>query len=223
MTEIIGLYIGIPQDLWPGKPSSAIAKTSVPGPLEVTSLGLVGDGQADLAVHGGVDKALHHYAADHYPRWHAELDRSAFSPGYFGENIASLGLTEETVCIGDVFALGTATVQVSQGRQPCWKLNAHTSEDRMAYLFQKTGRTGWYYRVLSEGVFQVGDRIQLLDRPCPAWSVRKVTTARLSRKVRQTDAAILAELPELAEGWRKAFDRKAQGDLQEDTSARLNG
>ena len=171
----------------------------------------------------GVDKALHHYAADHYPQWRTELDRSAFSPGDFGENVASLGLTEETVCIGDVFALGTATVQVSQGRQPCWKVNEHTANKKMAYLFQKTGRTGWYYRVLEPGIAGAGDTVSLLGRTQPNWTVERVTAARLTRRVSEADAEVLAVMPELADGWRTAFTKMAGGNLEKSTSGRLNG
>jgi MOSC domain-containing protein YiiM len=139
----------------------------------------------------------------------------------FGENISTRGLTEENLCIGDILSLGSATVQISQGRQPCWKLGSHTGNAKMPYLFQKTGRTGWYYRVLETGVVSVGDMMTLLERPQPNWSVQKVTQARLTRRIQPSEAEVLAEMPELAEGWRDAFAKMAMGNTTEDISARL--
>ncbi len=221
LTSIDGIFAGSVEHLWPGKPPSAIGKRPVFGRVEICETGLTDDAQADLTVHGGPDKALHHYPADHYAAWREEMNRSDLLPGSYGENIAAIGLTEDKVCIGDVFTLGTATVQISQGRQPCWKLNAHIGDDRMAWRFQKTGRTGWYYRVLSIGTVQLGDAIVLEHRPNPTWTVERVTAARLTRKVGTVDAAELAALPELAVGWRQAFAKIAKGDFNENTRARV--
>ena len=103
--------------------ASAIAKAPLAGPVKIGFLGLEGDEQADRRVHGGPDKALHHYPHDHYARWREGRDGEPLlaAPGAFGENVATLGLTEEQVCIGDRFRLGSALVEISQGRQPCWK------------------------------------------------------------------------------------------------------
>lgn len=175
-------------------------------------------------MHGGEDKAIHHYALDHYAAWKNEGQMAAGTkPAAFGENIATTGLTEENLCIGDILKLGTATVQISQGRQPCWKLGLHTGNEKMPYLFQKTGRTGWYYRVLETGTAAAGDRITLIERRNPDWSVLRVTRARLTRRVSPEEAQALAELTDLAIGWRQAFARMAGGDTKEDTSARLAG
>lgn len=220
---VTGLFAGQVQYHWSGKPPSAIAKQPVTGRVTMTDVGLTNDAQADLSVHGGPDKAIHHYPDEHYSAWRRELGRTDLTPGGVGENLSTTGLTEDTVCIGDVFALGTARVQISQGRQPCWKLNAHTDDDRMAWRFQTTGRTGWYYRVLSPGEVGIGDAMALIERPCPDWSVAQVTRARLTRRVSREDARTLAVLPELAAGWREAFARLAEGDRQEDTTRRLRG
>lgn len=224
MTEAItieGVFAGAVETRWPEKPPSAIRKQPVARRIEIAPDGLTCDAQADLTVHGGRDKALHHYPAEHYRAWCADLNRRDLMPGGFGENISTTGLTEASVCIGDIFALGSATVQISQGRQPCWKLNEHVREDRMAWLFQKTGRTGWYYRVLSTGSVKQGDGMILIDRPYPDWSVQRVTAARLTRRIDPGNAAILALLPELAEGWRDAFSKMMNGEREEDTRARL--
>ncbi len=222
--RIDGLYVGKVADRWPGKPPSAIQKDIVAGPQDIGPHGFVRDAQADLAVHGGADKAIHHYAFDHYAAWEAEgLLAQATTAAAFGENISTIGLTEDNLCIGDILQLGSATVQISQGRQPCWKLARHTGQDKMPYLFQKTGRTGWYYRVLEKGTVAVGDKISLIERPQPNWTVRKVTQARLTKRIAPAEAAQLADMPELADRWRAAFAKMAAGQLREDTSSRLDG
>lgn len=220
---IDGLFVGDVEDRWPGKPLSAIRKRLLSQTLAVTEDGLDGDTQADLTVHGGPNKALHHYPGEHYAAWSGELARDDLAPGGFGENISTIGLTEDIACIGDVFKLGTAIVQISQGRQPCWKLNAHTGDDRMAWRFQTSGRTGWYYRVLAPGEVCIGNNLTLIDRPCPDWSVARVTAARLRRAVSVEEAAELADMAELATGWRTAFARISRGDRHEDTARRLEG
>ena len=107
-----------------GDEASAIAKTPVGEKLHVGFLGIDGDEQADLTVHGGIDKAIHHYPRDHYDWWAGELGVHALlgAPGAFGENISTEGLIESEACIGDRYRLGSALVEISQGRQPCWKL-----------------------------------------------------------------------------------------------------
>ena len=133
---------------------SAIAKTELRGPQRVTLLGIAGDEQGDPRVHGGPDKAVHHYPADHYARWRADVGAHPLleAPGAFGENISTHDVTEASVHLGDRFRLGTALVEVSQSRQPCWKLSDRFAIADMARRVQDSGRTGWYYRVLEEGV-----------------------------------------------------------------------
>lgn len=223
--RVVGLYVGQVRQPWSGKPGSAIAKELVDCPQQLGREGFEMDAQADLKVHGGPDKAVHHYAADHYGAWRSELGDPAqgFGPGRFGENIATFGMTEADLCIGDLLRLGSAVVEVSQGRQPCWKLNAHTGIKTMAALFQETARTGWYYRVLEPGLVGVGDTIKRMECPNPGWTVERVTRARLDAHLDQKTAAQLAELPRLASGWADAFRRKADRQDREDTSARLEG
>ncbi|MFV1465866.1 MULTISPECIES: MOSC domain-containing protein [unclassified Phaeobacter] len=220
--EIGGIFFGTVRTRWDGKAPSAIQKDQVSGRQAVTLTGFTGDAQADLTVHGGAEKAVHHYAFDHYAAWQREGHMAAGTEAAaFGENITTIGLTEENLCIGDILRLGSATVQISQGRQPCWKLGLHTGNAKMPYLFQKTGRTGWYYRVLEEGDAAAGDRITLAERRHPDWSVLRVTRARLTRRISRDDADVLSQLADLAPGWRQAFGRMADGDQDEDTRKRL--
>lgn len=224
ISRIDGVFVGKVADRWEGRAPSAIHKTAVEGRQEINELGFLADEQADLEFHGGPDKAIHHYATEHYQTWIAEGEISAGTvPAAFGENIATLGMTEWTLCIGDKLRLGSSVVQISQGRQPCWKVSEFTLNKKMAHLFQKTSRTGWYYRVLEPGFAGAGDDVVLFERTQPEWSVARLTAARLSRKVSRRDAETLADLPELAVGWRNAFRRMADGNYEENTGKRLTG
>ncbi len=138
-------------------------------------LGLVGDEQADLTVHGGTDKAIHHYPHDHYPAWAAELNGHPLltARGAFGENITTDGLTEDQVCIGDRLRLGQALVEVSQGRQPCWKIDHRFERKGVTARVIESGRCGWYYRVLEPGPVGEGDTVELVERPHPRWTVAR--------------------------------------------------
>ncbi|MEP1230707.1 MAG: MOSC domain-containing protein [Litorimonas sp.] len=223
-TQIDGVFFGKISPLWENKPPSAIHKTSVKGPQKLEKHGFTGDNQADLEAHGGEHKAVHHYPAEHYAKWIQEGEVAQGTiPAAFGENISTRGFTEDILCIGDVFQIGSATVQISQGRQPCWKLNSYTGNKKLAFLFQKTGRTGWYYRVLDAGMVSPLDMISLIDRPNPDWSVEFVTRARLTRQISVENAHHLSELSELAPSWRRAFKKMSKNDYTEDTNARLKG
>lgn len=210
---ITGLFTGRAVERWPGKPPSAIGKSAAEGQCTVTLDGIAGDEQADLTVHGGPEKAIHHYPADAYPLWQAELGEAAaaFGPGHFGENVSTSGWTEDDVAIGDVFRLGTARVQICQGRQPCWKLVSHTGVEQMAFLVRKTARTGWYYRVLEEGTVSLGDSLARESRDSPEWTVRRVTSALFDRRLEPALAAEIAALPALAQEWRAIFIERAGG------------
>ncbi len=223
--KIIGLYVGKVEERWPDKAPSAIAKTYTDGPLELDENGFLRDEQADLKVHGGPEKAIHHYASDHMGFWQKEHPEQVelFVPGCFGENIATTGLTEENLCLGDILSLGTAKVQVCQGRQPCWKLTKHIGIRNFALQFQQTALTGWYYRVLENGQVKVGDTMELLERPCPDWSIKRLIEARFNSKIDADTAQELANLDVLSTSWRTAFEKKAQKGYAEDTGPRLKG
>lgn len=223
--KILGLFTGKPEQRWDGKAPSAIRKSPADGSVFVSETGIAEDQQADLAVHGGPEKALHHYPSEHYSDWAGLFgtDAFAYSPGTFGENISSQGFTEEDLCIGDVFAVGTTRIQISQGRQPCWKLNLHTGNPALAANFQKTGKTGWYYRVLETGHIKAGDTMTLVERPSPDWNLREVILARFSPRLDPLHAKALSELEVLAEPWRAAFAKKADPAFVENTTRRLQG
>jgi MOSC domain-containing protein YiiM len=219
------LFIGKAVSRWEGRPASAIGKEHAGGEHWLTKTGLCDDEQADLSVHGGPEKALHHYAAEHYDFWKQQMPELSdkFAPGGFGENVSTTGIMEEDVCVGDVIRIGGALVQVTQGRQPCWKLSAHVGREDMAARFQKSGRTGWYYRVLREGFVRVGDPITLLERPRPAWPLSTVIAARFDPRLDPGLARKLSRITELSLSWRNGFARKSDPDYVEDTSLRLAG
>ena len=205
MTVVDAVLTGRVARFGPDGEGSAIGKTPVAGEATVTILGLEGDAQADLRVHGGPDKAIHHYPRDHYGWWREQLGPHPLleHAGAFGENISTLGLTERDVCIGDRFRLGTAVVEIAQGRQPCWKQAHRLSNKSIVAAMVNSGRTGWYYRVVEEGSVAAGDALTLIVRVHPEWSVERVTGIIVAG--RERDVATLRELsglPELATGWR---------------------
>jgi MOSC domain-containing protein YiiM len=172
---VIALLAGTAQPFARGE-QSAIAKAPIVGPVDIGLLGIAGDEQADQRVHGGPDKALHHYPADHYAHWgRLAVDHPLLNaPGAFGENISTWGLTEADVCIGDRIRLGSALLEVSQPRQPCWKQGQRMEWTTLPAMMVREGRSGWYYRVVEPGTAQAGDIVALAGRTHPNWSIARV-------------------------------------------------
>lgn len=185
--------------------TSAIFKEPVEGPIRLGTLHLAGDGQADPRVHGGPEKAVLAYSADHYPLWNADLAPLRLPYGAFGENFTIAGQTEASVCIGDTYSVGEARVQVAQPRTPCWKLARKWDLKDLPARVLDTGRTGWYFRVLQEGEVRRGMAIDLLERPLPQWTVARVGRLAAGGAGAQ-EAADLAACPLLSPGWRRAFE-----------------
>lgn len=190
-----------------GDDYSAIAKRRVEGPVRVGWNGLAGDAVADPVHHGGWDKALHLYPQDHYDWWRGRKPdaRLLDAPGAFGENIASYGMTEEDICLGDRFALGSAIVEVSHGRQPCWKLDHRFGARDVMVAMIKTARSGLYFRVIREGEVEAGSIMPLLDRPHPQWSVARIFRLLIGGGHKGEPEAVraLAAMPVLADAWRE--------------------
>lgn len=166
---------------------------------------LDGNVQADTKNHGSLDQAVLVYAAAHYHLWRAELGLAAMGPGGFGENLTIAGLSEETAHIGDTYAIGAARIQVSGPRYPCWKIERRWAMPGLTRRVAESGRTGWYCRVLREGLIAPGMPVLLAERPYPQWSVALVndlghgrnTTLALARSL--ADCALVnAFWPELA-------------------------
>lgn len=209
---------------------SGIAKAATRARLRLTATGLEGDGQGDPRHHGGPEKALHHYAFDHYPAWRLTLREQGASadgvldtPGAFGENLSTTGLTEADVCIGDQFRLGTALVEVSQARQPCWKLNHRFGYAGMSRAVQQSLRTGWYYRVLETGDVAAGDMLELVARPCPGWSLHRLLQVLYVERLDYAALEEMAALAPLAESWRKLARQRLERREVEAMERRLSG
>ena len=192
--------------------TSGIVKNVIDGPVWLGRTNLAGDGQADLVNHGGPDKAVLSYAATHYPGWRQELDRPDLPHGAFGENFTIDGLSEDVVCVGDSYALGDdVVVQVSQPRVPCWKLARRWRLKELTALVERSGRTGWYLRVLKEGEVQPGLTVTLIERPHPEWTVTRASQVMRHRTKDRAAAGALATLEVLAESWRTRLAEAAAG------------
>ncbi|GJD57878.1 MOSC domain-containing protein [Methylobacterium dankookense] len=206
---------------------SGIAKTPVERPVRIGPEGLEGDAQADRRHHGGPEKAVHHYARDHYPAWRAELGGAAAAPlerpGAFGENLSTLGLTEAEICVGDLWRAGTALLQVSQARQPCWKLDHRFGTPGMARRVQASGRTGWYYRVLEPGTVAAGDSLQLTARPHPDWPLARLLDVFYRNRLNRDALAGITGLAALSPSWRALAARRLERGAVEDWAPRLDG
>jgi len=197
-------------------------KRTIEGPVAVGRTNLTGDGQADLKNHGGPDKAICAYPKDHWGYWEAELHLQ-LPHGAFGENFTTLGLVEADVCIGDVFSCGTAVLQVSQPRQPCWKLARRWGIKDLAARVEQTGKTGWYFRVLTEGVVEAPTDLSLLQRPHPEWNIAAANEVMHHRKADWEAAHALASCPALSASWQASLSRRAMTQTVASTAPRLLG
>jgi MOSC domain-containing protein YiiM len=185
-------------------------KTPVEGPIFVGATNLVGDGQADRDNHGGIDKAVLAYSADHYPKWREELCISDMPNGAFGENLTIAGLSEESVCIGDIFRMGRVTFEASQPRQPCWKLARRWRMHALTALVVRNGRSGWYLRVLEEGWIEAHMPVVLIERPNPVWSIARANEILNHRKNDLPLTLELARVPRLADSWVQELQERAE-------------
>ncbi|MGO1332177.1 MOSC domain-containing protein, partial [Cellulosimicrobium funkei] len=191
------------------------------GPVAVGTEGLEGDAQADRRVHGGPEKAVCVYPVEHYAAWRDELGAD-LPPGAFGENLLTRGLTEDDLLLGDVLALGTATLQVSMPRRPCYKLAAVHGLVDLPDRVQASGRTGWYLRVLTPGTVRAGATAVVVGRPARSATVREVNRVMNLDRDDLPAAAALAALPTLPARWRDTLARRLRGGTEDDR-ARLWG
>ena len=226
---IVSLQVGLPTPMPTPDSADAPGKAWVSGFIKqpvFTSIrlgkeNLEGDGQADRVHHGGAHKAVCVYSAEHYPEWQQSLSLPELTWGGFGENLTVAELTEADVCIGDIWTIGTATVQVSQPRQPCWKLARRWGIRNLAKRVQQTGRTGWYFRVLEEGQIQQGMPMTLSDRTWPQWSISASNHVMHHDKANLTAARHLAALPSLSPSWTSTLNNRIQQDTEPDEQKRL--
>jgi MOSC domain-containing protein YiiM len=203
---IKALNIGLPKREIFGRKEfqTGICKQPVASAVFLSQQGFEGDGVADLRHHGGNDKAVCVYSIDHYPYWESKLGIT-MPAAAFGENLSVAGLHEDDVCIGDVYRIGTAEVQVSQPRQPCGTLAARYGREDLVKLVVDSGRTGFYFRVLREGEARSGDAITVVERDPGAVSIAFANTIfHHNRKDREGIMKVIA-IPALSESWQRSF------------------
>lgn len=204
---------------------TGIFKNPKSTPVQVRIQGCEGDERA-WEGHAGLDNALMHYDSKHYPLWRERIPGRAhlFEAGAFGENIVSKNISEENICIGDVLRIGSDVVlQVSKPRQPCYKLNHRFELKDMSSRSQKLGWTGWYYRVLKEGLISSGDAIFLVERKHPQWTIADVQNKLYKDLKNQKAMEELSRLPELGEEIREIFFNRLTKKLFRDDRLRLQG
>ena len=164
--KIVSVNVGLPREVvWKGiTVQTAIFKEPVTGAVSIRELNLAGDQQADLTVHGGSKKAVYAYPAEHYGYWGKQLSDDSLPWGAFGENLTTEGLWEDTLCIGDVLRVGSAVLQITQPRMPCYKLEIKFNRDDMIKRFLLSGRSGFYFSVIERGDVAAGSKVEILDR-----------------------------------------------------------
>lgn len=182
-----------------GAELSAIQKRPQEGPVQIHAEGLAPDEQADRRVHGGPEMALHLYPLDHHAWWRGEIGDHPLldEPGSFGSNLALRGLTEDQVHIGDRFACGTALIEISQPRQPCWKIEHRFGQKGMVAAIVRSGRCGWYFRVIEAGEVAAGESLERVSIGAAEWSVARVFRALVAGKATPEERAALADLAAL--------------------------
>jgi MOSC domain-containing protein YiiM len=187
---------------------SGFYKKPITGPVYVGSLTIAGDGQADLSVHGGPDRPILAYAAAHYEAWQKELHLADIPFGAFGENFTVAGLTDAEVCLGDRYAIGALQVEVSQPRQPCWKLARRWRNKQLPAMVIQHSRGGWYFRVLHEATIAAPSPIKLLERPYPAWTISRAMHVMYHGQTDAESTRFLSTFPPLSADWRGYFSRR---------------
>jgi MOSC domain-containing protein YiiM len=207
--QLISVNVGLPREVtWKGRTASTgIFKEPVSDRVMVRSLNLDGDGQADLTVHGGLDKAVYAYPFEHYDYWRSELPDMDLPLGIFGENFTTTGLKEAEVNIGDRFRIGNLILMVTQPRLPCYKLGIRFGRPDMVKRFLASRRTGFYFRVLQEGEVGVGDTLELVSRDDHHITVADITQLYVREEDNPELLQRAAQLEALPQSWRDYFQR----------------
>lgn len=196
---VVSVNVGLPREVvWKRqRVSTAIFKDPVEGTIPVRKLNLDGDRQADLIVHGGPDKAVYAYPAEHYAYWRVKVPETPATWGAFGENLTTRGVLEKDLNIGDQVRIGSALLQVSQPRMPCYKLQLKFDRDDMTRLFALSRRSGFYFSVIEEGEIKAGDEIKLVKRDEHGVSVADVNGLYFDRTINRELVKRALEVPAL--------------------------
>lgn len=172
---------------------------------------LAGNAQADTKNHGQLTQAVLLYASAHYPLWRAELALPEIGPGGFGENFTLDGMSEETACVGDIYALGEARIQVTGPRYPCWKIARRWNITDLTRRVAATGRTGWYCRVIQEGLIEPGMPVLLAERSYPRWTMALINDFTHGHSKDVALARELTSCPQLEVWWQELIMRRVLG------------
>jgi MOSC domain-containing protein YiiM len=219
LMQVISVNVGQPREVvWRGQiVETGIFKEAVEGRIAVRRLNIEGDRQADLTVHGGLDKAIYAYPAEHYSFWREQFPEMELPWGMFGENLTLTGLLEDTVHIGDHFQVGSAKLMVTQPRLPCFKLGIKFGRDDILKRFLMSGMTGFYFAVLKEGDVAAGDPVSLAHQD--DHEVKVADIVRLYREDKYNLDLIqrVVAVDALAEEWRDYFQER----LEKLTGSRL--
>jgi len=209
--RVSSIQVGQVAPLGPRGVPSGFVKDRVEGAIHAGSLGLSGDAQADLTVHGGPEKAVYGYALSSYDAWRKDFTEHAglLQPGGLGENLTIGGQDETSVCIGDIVRIGGAVLQVTQPRQPCFKFALRFADNRMPRAMIRNGLCGWYYRVREPGVLTPDDSVILEERCNPDWPVTRFFRLITTRRVSAGELAELSAMEGLASQWRASARKGA--------------
>jgi MOSC domain-containing protein YiiM len=210
--RIVSVNVGLPREVvWKGiNVQTAIFKEPVAGMVAIQKLNLAGDQQADLTVHGGTEKAIYAYPVEHYEYWRRQLPEVVLSWGAFGENLTTEGLGEDTLCIGDLLRVGSATLRVTQPRMPCYKLELRFNRDDMIERFLVSGRSGFYFSVIEPGDVGAGLKIEILNRDPDGVTVSDIVRLYLGRTHDPELLLRATNLSSLPENWRTQLLLRAQ-------------
>jgi len=205
--SLLSVNVGLPQDVaWHGRTvHTAVWKRPVEGPRLVRRLNIDGDGQGDLAGHGGEHRAVFVYQIDSYRYWQKQLGRDDFSYGQFGENFTVRGLADDQVCIGDRYRIGEAEFEVTQPRVTCYRVGIRMNDPRMPALLVSHHRPGFYFRVLREGPVQAGDEIVKVAAGPEAMTVAEVDALLYLPGHTREGVQRALRIPALQDGWRASF------------------
>jgi MOSC domain-containing protein YiiM len=208
--KIVSINVGLPREVvWKGRSvTTGIFKEPVAGMVKVRGVNLDGDRQADLTVHGGRDKAVYAYAAEHYDYWRNELPDMNLPSGMFGENLTTEGLLETEVYIGDRLRIGSVLFEVTQPRMPCYKLALKFGRDDIIKRFLQSERSGIYFAVIEEGSLTAGDAIDVISRDENQITVTDITRLYTSQKENLDLLRRAIKVEALPESWRDYFLEK---------------
>jgi MOSC domain-containing protein YiiM len=205
--KLVSVNVGMPRDVeWRGQSvTTGIFKEPVAGPTTVRTLNLDGDAQADLEVHGGVDKAVYAYPLEHYEYWRREMPGVDFPVAVFGENLTVEGVLEDAAYVGDRYRIGGAELVVTQPRLPCYKLGVRFDRADMVKRFLESRRTGFYFAVAVEGDVSAGDALELVGREQETVSVADIVRLYAFEKDDFATMRAAVDVEALPESWRGHF------------------